>query len=132
MKNDIPNIPNYLYISDPNLPQYEFHYIVSNFITRFPWHFEMNLCQLLLDDFLCSTRKMHISEYVCKICLKELGVLLKYRETFEKCLAACNSSKNTGVPQFVFIGFWQMYFKNINFLTKTKMCSLCWLLFIQN
>ena len=23
--------------------------------------------------------------------------------------------------------FWQMYFKNINFLTKTKRCLLCWL-----
>ena len=43
---------------------------------------------------------MHISEYVCKICLKELGILLKCRETFEKFLAACNSSKNTGLPQF--------------------------------
>ena len=36
---------------------------------------------------------MHISEYVCKTCLKELGVMLKCRETFKKFLAACNSSK---------------------------------------
>ena len=28
--------------------------------------------------------------------------------------------------------FWQLYFKNINFLTKTKKCLLCWLLWIQN
>ena len=75
--------------------------------------------------FFCSTQKMHISEYVCKICLKELGILLKCRETFEQFLAACNSSKNTGFPQFFFENFWQMYFKNINFLTKTKRCLLC-------
>ena len=70
--------------------------------------------------------------YVCKTCLKEVWILLKCRETFEKFLAACNSSKNTGLPQFFFKGFWQLYFKNINFLTKTKRCLLCWLLWIQN
>ena len=29
---------------------------------------------------------MHISEYVCKTCLKELVNFLKYRETFEKSM----------------------------------------------
>ena len=29
----------------------------SIFITRFPWHFEINLCQLLLEDFFCSAQK---------------------------------------------------------------------------
>ena len=43
---------------------------------------------------------MHISEHVCKNCLQELGILLKCRETFEKFLAACNSSKKAGLPQF--------------------------------
>ena len=42
---------------------------------------------------------MHISGYVRKICLKELGILLKCRETFKELLAAWNSSKNTGLPQ---------------------------------
>ena len=28
MKNDIPNIPSHLHISDPNFLQYEFHHIV--------------------------------------------------------------------------------------------------------
>ena len=106
MKNDIPNISNYVHISDPNLLSYELHHIVINFITRFPWHFEINLCQLLLEDFFCSTqKKMHISETVCKICLKELGILLKCRETFQKFLAACNSSKNTALPQIFLTGF---------------------------
>ena len=31
---------------------------------------------------------MHISEYIGKTCLKELGILLKFRETFEKFIAA--------------------------------------------
>ena len=63
---------------------------------------------------------MHISEHVCKNCLQELGILLKCRETFEKFLAACNSSKKAGLPQFFFKVLWKLYFKNINFLTKTK------------
>ena len=82
--------------------------------------------------FFLAHKKMHVSEYVCKTCLKELGILLKGRETFEKFLAACNSSNNTGLPQFFFTSFYQLYFKNISFLTKTKKCLLCWLLWIQN
>ena len=69
-----------------------------------------------------STQKMHISEYVCKTCLKELGILLKCRETFEKFLAAGNFFENIGLSQFFFKGFWQLYFKNINFQANTKRC----------
>ena len=65
---------------------------------------------------------MHISEYVCKNCLKELEILLKYRETFETFVPATSSSKNTGLPQFFLKVFWQLYFKNINILTNTKRC----------
>ena len=76
-----------------------------------------------------STQKMHISEYVCKTCIKELGILL----TFEKIFAAANSSENTGLPRFFFLKVsWQLYFKNINFLAKIKRCLLWWLLWIQN
>ena len=120
MKNDIPNIPDYCHISNPNLLKYEFDHIVINFITRFPWRFEINHCQLLLEEFFCGKQKMHVSEYVCKNWLKELEILLKCRKMFEKVLAACNSFKITGLPQFFFKEFWQLYFKNINFLTKTK------------
>ena len=38
--------------------------------------------------------------------------------TFEQFLAACNSSKSTGLLQYFFNVFWQICFKNINFLTK--------------
>ena len=83
--------------------------------------------------FFVAHRKMHISEYVCKTCLKELGILLKCREIFEKFLAACNCSKNTGFPQFFTkVSDNCVLFKNINFLTKIKRCLLCWLLWIQN
>ena len=56
----------------------------SNFFTRFLCHFEINLRWLLLEDYFCSTQKMHI--YVCKICLKQLGILLKCSGAFEKLL----------------------------------------------
>ena len=54
--------------------------------------------------------QIHI--YGCTVCysifkknpspsrVKELGILVKFRGTFKKFLAACNSSKNTGLPQF--------------------------------
>ena len=124
MKNDIPNIPNYLLISDANLLQYEFHHIVINFTTRFPWHFEINLRWLLLEDFFCGTQKMHISEYICKTCLKELGILLKCRETFEKFIVAWNSAKNTGFPHF-FQRFLTTVFKEFQFPTKNQKVLLC-------
>ena len=83
--------------------------------------------------FFAAHKKMHISEYVCKTCLKELGILLKCREIFEKFLAACNCSKNTGFPQFFTkVSDNCILFKNINFLTKIKRCLLCWLLWIRN
>ena len=98
----------------------------SSFITRFPWQFKINFRQMLLEDFFCSTQKIYLW-YFCKMCLKELEILLKCKETFEKFIAACNSSKNAGLPQFFFKVFWQLYFKNISFLTKTKRCLLFWL-----
>ena len=125
MKNAIPNIPNYLHISDPNLQWYEFRHIVINFIPIFPWHSEINICGLLLEDFFVAHKKFHVSECVCKICHKELGILLKCRKIFEKFLAACRSCKNTGLPQFFFTGLWQLDFKNTNVLTKSKRCLLC-------
>ena len=79
--------------------------------------------------FLQHTKKCIFLNMSAKLVL---GVLLKCRKTFKKFLAACNSSKKTGLPQFFFKGFWQLHFKNINFLTKTKSCLLYWLLWVQN
>ena len=50
--------------------------------------------------FFAANKRMHISEYACKTCPKELGILLKCRKIFEKFLVACNCSKSTGLPQF--------------------------------
>ena len=99
----------------------------SNFITRFPWYFKAVFADSFWRTFF-GTQKMHISEYACKTCLKKLGVLLKSRATFEKFLAACQLFLNTGLPQFFSKFFWQLLFKNVNILTKTKKCLLCWLL----
>ena len=108
------------------------NFITSSSISSqdFPGTLRSVLANCLWRTFFCSTKKMHISEYVCKTYLKESGILLKFRDTFETFFAACNSSKNTSLPQFFFIGFWQLKFKNINFLTKTRRCLLCWLLWI--
>ena len=56
----------------------------SNFIARFPWHFKISLRRLLLENNF-----------------KELRILLKCREAFEKFIAACNSSKTTGLSSFL-------------------------------
>ena len=38
----------------------------------------------------------------------------------EKLLAACSSSKNTGLPQLFLTSFWQLYFNNFIFLAIIK------------
>ena len=92
-----PKLPSYFWAKFAIIRSY--HNVV-NCIARFSWPFEISLWQPLLEDFFCSTQKMHIFKYVCKICLKELRILLKCRETFEKFLPTCNSSKNNGRPHF--------------------------------
>ena len=104
MKNDVPNIPNYRHISDQMY--YNMNFILLPSISSQDF---LGTFRSIFGDCFWRTcfvaQKMHISEYVCKTCLKELGTLLKCRETFEKFLAACNSSKNTGLPKQIFPGF---------------------------
>ena len=111
---------------------YNMNFITSSSISSqdFPGTLKSIFADCFWRTFFVAHKKLHISEYVCKTCLKELGILLKCRETFEKFLAVSNSSKNTGLPHFFFTDFWQLYFKNINFLGKTKRCLLFWLLWI--
>ena len=47
-------------------------------------------------------------------------------------LQPAKSFEITGLPHFFSKFFWQLYFKNISFLPKTKRCLLCWHLWIQN
>ena len=83
-------------------------------------------------NFFCGTQKIYISEYVWKTLLQELGILLKCSKTFEELLAACNSPKNTGLPQFFFKVFWKLYLKKRQFPNKNQKVPLCWALWIQN
>ena len=74
---------------------------------------------------------MHVSGYACKTCLKELGILLKCKEP---CMESLQSV--TFLQMLVFHKFFLkisdiLYFKNNNFLAKTKRCLLCWFLWIQ-
>ena len=95
----------------------------SNFITRFPWYFKINLYWLILVDNFLAHKKMHISDYACKTCLKKLRILLKWGKSLKNFLQPVNSSKIMVFHNF-FPNFWQLHFKNINFLTKTKKCLL--------
>ena len=125
----------------PKLPS---HFWLKFNIIWIPSHrhqFHQKISPVLWDQFFptaCGGRfsaahkKMHFSEYVCKTCPKESRMFLKCREIFEKFIVACNSFKNTGLPKCFFKSFWQLHFKNINFLTKKKKCLLCWLLWIQD
>ena len=56
--------------------------------------------------------------------LKELGILLKRRETLEKFVAAWNSSKNAGLPQF-FQRFLATVFKEHQFPNKNQKTPSC-------
>ena len=122
---------NFIFLTEIN---FNMNFITSTSVSSqdFPGTLRSIFANCFWRTIFCSTQKMYIHEYVWKTCLKELRTLLKCRETFEKFLAACNSSINTCLAQFFLKVFWQLYFKNITFLTKTKRCLLCWLLWIQN
>ena len=79
-----------LHIADLNLLQYEFHNIASVSSQDFPGTMRSFFADCFWRTFFVAHKKMHSSEYVWKACLKELGILLKWGETFEKFLAACN------------------------------------------
>ena len=105
-----------------------FHIVSTVYVQNFMWngqtfseiqHVFFNVGLLGLPPALRFWKKPNPGR------VKELQIFFKCSETFEKFLAVCNSSKNTGLPQFLFKGFWQLCFRNTNFLTKTKRCLLC-------
>ena len=81
---------------------YKINFITSSSISSYVFlgTLRSTFADCFWRNFFCNTQ-MCISAYICKICFKELGILLKCRETFEKCIAACNSSKNIGLPQAI-------------------------------
>ena len=72
MKNDIPSIPSHLHISDSDLLQYEFHHTVIKFYDKTSLVLYDQSLPTASRGQIFSTQKMHISEYACKTCLKNL------------------------------------------------------------
>ena len=66
MKNDIPNIPNYLHISDPNLLQYNMNFSTSSSISSqdFPGTLRSVFADYFWRTALVAHKNMHISENV--------------------------------------------------------------------
>ena len=110
-------------------------YFNMNFITSssissqdFPDTLRLVFSDYFWRTFFCSTQKNEFSEYVCKTCWKELRILLKCRETLEKFLEVCISSKNTGLPQFFSQVFGNYILRTSISWQKAKRCLLSWLL----
>ena len=88
MKNDIPNILflaqiYYMkFITSPSIPSEDFPATLRSIFADYSWR-----------TFLVVYKKIYISEYVSKTCLKELGILLKCRKTFENLFAAATLLK---------------------------------------
>ena len=97
----------------------------SNFITRFPCYFKINLRRLLLEDNFLAHKKYIFLNMPAKSVLRIRNFVKKQGNL--DFLKPTNTSENTGLPQFLSKIFRQLYFKNINFLTKpkTKKCLLC-------
>ena len=98
----------------------------SNFFTRFPWYFKIYLRRLLLEEnciFLNMPAKL----------LLRIMNFVKLQENLWKTFCSLPALLKILVfHNFFSKFFWQQYFENISFLTKTKKCLLCWLLWIQN
>ena len=104
----------------------------SNFSTRFPWYFKINLCQLFLEDNFLAHKKC-IFLNMSAILVLRIRNFVKMQGNLWKI--SCSLPTLLKIPifrNFFWKFFWQLYFKNINFLTKNKKCLLCWLLWIQN
>ena len=89
----------------------------SNFITRFPWYFKINLCRLLLEGNFLAHKKCIFFNMPAKLVLRIRNF---FKMPLKNFLQPANFSENTGPPQFFSKFFRQLYFKNINFLTKVN------------
>ena len=87
----------------------------SNFITRFPWYFKINLRRLLLEDNFLAHKKCIFLNMPAKLVLRIRNFVKMLLKNF---LQPANFSENTGPTQFFSKFFRQLYFNNINFLTK--------------
>ena len=103
----------------------------SSFITRFPWYFKINPRRMLLEDNFLAHKKYIFLKMPAKLILR-IRNFVKMQGNLWKISCSLPTFLKILVFHNFFQIFWQLYFKNINFLTKTKKCLLCWLLWIQN
>ena len=108
---------------------YNMNFITSSSVSS--QDFSVTLRSIFVD---CFWRTFFVAHKKCiflnmseKLVLKNWELCLNTGKPLKNFLqsATLNSSKNTGLPQFFFTGFSQLYFKNINLLAKTKRCLLC-------
>ena len=103
-----------------------------NLITRFPWYFKINLRRLPLEDNFLAHKNCIFLNMPAKLVLR-ISNFVKMQGSLWKISCSLRTLRKILVFQNFFSKFfWKLYFKNINFLTKTKKCLLCWLLWLAN
>ena len=103
-----------------------------NFITIFPWYFKINLDRLLLEDNFLAHKKCIFLNMPAKLVLKNENFVKMQGNLWKISCSLPTLLKMLVFHNFFSKFFWQLCFKNINFLTKAKKCLLCWLSWIQN
>ena len=123
----------------------------SNFITRFPWYFKINLHWLLLEDNFLAHKKCIFLNMPAKLVLRisnfvkmqdNLWKLSYILPTLLKILVFFPSFSDNCILRISYLecrftlkrvrDVTRTYSHTTNFLTKTKKCLLCWLLWIEN
>ena len=120
----------------------------SNFFTRFPWYFKINLHWLLLEDNFLAHKKCIFLNMPAKLVLR-ISNFVKMQDnlsyilpTLLKILVFFPSFSDNGILRTSYLecrftlkrvrDVTRTYSHTTNFLTKTKKCLLCWLLWIEN
>ena len=116
MKNDIPNILMIYLITLIFLIQI---YYKMNFITSSQTIISIKDFSSTLRTIFTNT-KIHVSGNVCKICLEELGIFLKWIKTCEKFLQTATYLKMLLFQKFFFQRF-LTFFKNTYFQKQQPM-----------
>ena len=123
----------------------------SNFFTRFPWYFKINLHWLLLEDNFLAHKKCIFLNMPAKLVLRisnfvkmqdNLWKLSYILPTLLKILVFFPSFSDNCILRISYLecrftlkrvrDVTRTYSHTTNFLTKTKKCLLCWLLWIEN
>ena len=120
----------------------------SSFITRVPWYFKINLRWMLLEDNFLAHKKCIFLNMPAKLVLR-ISNFVKMQDnlsyilpTLLKILVFFPSFSDNGILRTSYLecrftlkrvrDVTRTYSHTTNFLTKTKKCLLCWLLWIEN